>query len=141
MKEEKVLKCTIPLDSAFTHILFNIAAQGYSHIKATYSGSGDSGAIDELVAIKRGGVIEDEEGCDLPQVKQNAEEVKLEDELERLIEGKIYSIINNASDWYNNDGGGGTLFISTEDYKYKGDHYYNVMHEEHEELNGTMGDS
>ena len=36
-KEETTeVKCTIPLDSGFTHILFNLASQGYSHIYVEY---------------------------------------------------------------------------------------------------------
>jgi hypothetical protein len=139
MEKKELLACTIDLESGFTHVLFNLAAQGYSHIRAIYSGSGDSGAIHELLAIKRGGVIE--EGDDLPTLTKGAETIELEYDLAELISNKIYDILNNASDWYNNEGGGGTLFISTDDYKYKGDHYYNVIHEEHEELDGTIGDN
>lgn len=139
-KKHKVLSCTIPLDSAFSHILFNLAAQGYSYIKISYSGSGDSGGIDEMYAILRGGV-DDKDDTDLPVEKSKAKIATLEKELYERIEEEVYEkILESVSDWYNNDGGGGVLFISTEDCKYKGDHYVNIINEEHENLDGVIGD-
>jgi len=137
-EEKKEINCTIPLDSGFTHILFNLASQGYSHIYARYYGSGDSGAIEEIYLVERGGVHE-EEGS-LPELEGDAVLAYIEGELSKLLEDKIYKIADNAGDWYNNEGGGGTIFISTEDYKYKADHYINVTETVHEDLDGTFGD-
>ena len=136
----KTVSCTIPLDSGFTHILFNLASQGYSHIYVEYYGSGDNGAIEQVSLLKRGTVIETEDG--FPEIKNDAKYYSLEDELDKLIDDKIYKyILEDASDWYNNEGGGGKLFISTEDCKFIGDHYYNIIHEEHEELKGEFRDN
>lgn len=137
--------CTIPLDSGFTHILFNLASQGYSHVYVEYHGGGDQGAIETIRPLKRGTVKESEE--EFPKIIAT-EGLVVEDrdefdsELKQVLEDKIYKdILDSASDWYNNEGGGGTLFISTEDYKYKCDHFYNVIHEEHEDINGTFRDN
>lgn len=139
-KQDVVVTCTIPLDSGFTHILFNIAAQGYSHIVIEYSGSGDSGGIDEIYAVKRGGVKENE--GDIPELKSNFVRVDLDGDLEQVIQDVAYKqVLNDATDWYNNEGGGGRLFISTDDSKYEADHYYNVVSEEHEQLSGRLGDA
>jgi hypothetical protein len=138
-EEKKEISCTIPLDSGFTHVLFNLASQGYSHIYARYSGSGDSGAIDEMYLVERGGVIEENKD-DLPQLEEDAVLADIENDLFELLQDKIYSIADNADDWYNNDGGGGVIFISTEDYKYKGDHYVNVTESIHTDVEGTLGD-
>jgi len=139
-KEETTeVKCTIPLDSGFTHILFNLASQGYSHIYVEYYGSGDSGAIEMISALKREDVIEEED--QFPEIIRNTVHHDIEDDLKDLIEKRVYeNILNDATDWYNNEGGGGKLFISTDDCKFKADHYYNVNHEEHEDIDGTFGD-
>ncbi len=135
-KEE--IACTIPLTSGFTHILFNLASQGYSHIYANYYGSGDSGAIEELYLVKRGSVHE-EEGS-LPELEGDAVLADIEDELAELLSNKIYDIVNNEGDWYNNEGGGGKLFISTDDGKYRGDHYVHVTESIHNDVEGRLGD-
>ena len=137
---ENKISCTIPLDSGFTHILFNLASQGYSHIYVEYYGSGDDGAIEQMSALKREDVEEEEDV--FPEIKDKAEYHSVEEELAKVIENKVYEhILASASDWYNNEGGGGKLFISTEDCKFIGDHYYNIIHEEHEELRGKFGDN
>lgn len=137
-EKKKEISCTIPLTSGFTHILFNLASQGYSHIYANYYGSGDSGAIEELYLVGRGGVVEIDR--DLPELKEDVPLADVEDELAELLREKIYDIINNEGDWYNNEGGGGKLFISTDDGKYKGDHYINVTESVHNDVSGTLGD-
>lgn len=141
-KIEKIneISCTIPLESAFTHILFNLSAQGYSHIYSSYSGSGDDGAIDEIILIKRGNVIEKDN--EFPFIKDEEEYAVVNKDLLKLLSDKIYTtILNDATNWYNNEGGGGKLFISTDDGTYKCDHYYNVTESIHEELDGKFGDN
>ena len=54
----KEIGLTIPYDSVFTDVLLNLGGQGYSHVIINYSGGGDSGAIDEINLIKKGGVTE-----------------------------------------------------------------------------------
>ena len=137
-EEKKEISCTIPLDSGFTHILFNLASQGYSHIYARYYGSGDSGAIEEIYLVERGGVHE-EEGS-LPELEGDAVLADIEDELSKVLMEKVYEILSHEDDWYNYEGGGGTLFISTEDYKYRGDHYINVTESVHNDVEGVLGD-
>jgi len=137
-EEKKEINCTIPLDSGFTHILFNLASQGYSHIFARYSGSGDDGGVDEMYLVERGGVHE-EEGS-LPELEGDAVLADIEDELSKVLMEKVYEILSHEDDWYNNEGGGGTLFISTDDGKYRGDHYINVTESVHNDVEGVLGD-
>jgi hypothetical protein len=139
MVNNKMVECTIPVDSAFTDVLFNLAAQGYTYIRARYSGSGDDGCIDEIHAVLRGGVVEDDDLCELTD---KAELFTLETDLEDRISDVIYDkILDSASNWYNDEGGGGVLYLSTEDGSYKGDHYINIVHTEHEILSGKLGDN
>lgn len=138
MTETKEISLTIPVTSGFTHVLFNLAAQGYDYIKITYSGSGDSGCIDDVYLIKKGliniedGVVDDESDYnnDYP-----------EHDLKELIENKAYKyVLDDADDWYNNEGGGGTLYISTLDGSYHSDHYVNITDTIDSVLTGKFGD-
>jgi hypothetical protein len=137
-EEKKQISCTIPLESGFTHILFNLASQGYSHIYVRYSGSGDDGGVDEMYLVERGHVIEADDN--FPELRDDLGLADIEDELSKVLMVKVYEILSHEDNWYDNEGGGGTLFISTEDYKYKGDHYVNVTESVHNDVSGTLGD-
>lgn len=138
----KIISLTIPENSAFTHVLFNLAAQGYSYIKISYSGGGDSGSIDGISLVERGCLKEDEDGEPIPVEGVKMITADPDHNLKNLLEKKAYdNILLDANDWWNSEGGGGTLFIATEDAKYYGDHYINVVKEEHEILSGKFGDN
>lgn len=136
----KIISSTVPLDSGFTHVLFNLAAQGVEYIKITYSGSGDSGCIDSVELLPKGiitiedGVIED------PEIFDSSFEP--DSELITLLENKAYEhVLNDADDWYNNEGGGGTLYISTMDGTYQSNHYVNVTETIYSVITGKFGDN
>lgn len=142
MKAEKEINLTIPLDSGFTHILFNLAVQGYGAIEVEYSGSGDSGAIDSVKLWKREAV----------NIDKDSNEIMIKDydsknygyparDLAEVIEEKVYThILNNAPDWYNNDGGSGDLYISTEDGQYYANHRVYYTESDESILEGRLGD-
>lgn len=138
MTETKEISLTIPVTSGFTHVLFNLAAQGYDYIKITYSGSGDSGCIDDVHLIKKGLInIED----DVVEDQSDYNNDYPDDDLRKLIENKAYKyVLNDADDWYNNDGGGGTLYISTLDGSYHSDHYVTVTETVDSVITGKFGD-
>ncbi len=126
-KKEK-LNVTIPLDSTFSHILFNLAAQGYSHICIVYDGSGDSGDIEDIIPIPRDleNVISYNTCYDIE------DRIELDTELYNLIANQAYNkVLNDLEDWCNNDGGYGQLYISTEDSSYDSYHYtrYTDIHD------------
>lgn len=127
------INATIPLDSSFDHILFNLGSQGFAAIKVTYQGGGDDGSIDEVGLIKIGEIkFEDGKAEEIG----DPELTPMEHNLRDLIENKVYDrILQSASDWYNNEGGGGILWISTLDRQYYGDHYYNVVSNYPEDYN------
>jgi hypothetical protein len=136
---KKNISLTIPKESGFTHVLFNIAAQGFDYIKIHYSGGGDSGGIDDVYLLPTGcviiedGRVEDESSYD--------EYTHPDDELQEIIANKAYeNILHTAEDWWNNDGGGGTLYISTLDGSYYGNHYVNETITHDSQLSGKLGD-
>ena len=129
---------TIPYDSGFTHVLFNLAAQGFEYIKIYYSGGGDSGCIDDVYLVHQGSIkIED----DVVSENNDRDYAHPNQELRVIIEEKAYHhVLDGADDWYNNDGGGGTLYISTMDGSYHADHYVNVTDTIDSKLTGQFGD-
>ena len=134
------INVTIPLDSGFTHILLNIAAQGFEYIKFNYSGAGDSGMIDAIILIPHGCIeIKDEK---VNQIKPfPPQENDLGIKLAAVLEEVVYSkILENAHDWYNNEGGGGTLYLCTLDGNYHGDHYVYITETQESTLSGKLGD-
>lgn len=134
------INVTIPLDSGFTHILLNLGVQGFEYLKFEYYGSGDDGCIEDVILIPHG-CIEIKDG-EVDQIKPfPPQENDLASELRTLLEEVIYSkILEDADDWYNNDGGGGTLYVCTLDGSYHGDHYYNVTETVDSVLSGKLGD-
>lgn len=138
-KERKVIATTIPLDSGFTHLLLNIAAQGYAWIEVEYSGGGDDGSIDTVDLIPTGAL--DIEDGEVKWHDDNCERANLEQKLKDHIENFTYDkILNDADDWWNNEGGGGTLYISTLDGSYHANHYVNVIETIDSVLTGKLGD-
>jgi hypothetical protein len=137
MKKEITL--TIPYDSGFTHVLFNLAAQGFEYIKIEYSGGGDSGCIDDVYLVRQGHIkIEDGE------VSENNDGYYAHpnQELKNLIGEKATNhVLDKADDWWNNDGGGGVLYICTLDGTYHGDHYVNETTTHDSILTGQFGDN
>jgi len=135
---QEKLNVTIPLDSGFSHILFNLAAQGYSHICVIYDGSGDSGDIEDIIAMPR----------DLKKSKNQhnscydvVNPIKLDKDLYDLIVDQTYTkVLSHLQDWCNNDGGYGQLYISTEDSSYDSYHYTRYTESNSHPSDGQIGD-
>lgn len=78
---------------------------GYSYIIITYEGSGDSGAIEEVYMSN----TLDDRADQTPIIGLDKD----------CIESWAYAeILDNISDWYNNDGGYGTIVIDVNDCTY-----------------------
>ena len=137
---KKEISLTIPKESGFTHVLFNIAAQGFEYIEIHYSGGGDDGAIDNVYLVPNGVIkIEDDVVTHiLPDYGKRADP---DIELRELLRDKAYEyVLENAEDWWNNDGGGGTLYISTQDGSYYCKHYVYETITHDSILTGKFGD-
>lgn len=103
-----------------------------TEVEVSYSGSGDSGAIDG-VEVKRGGVAL----SDLPNIKYISFTSQWSDVESNWVKGCALREVSltealdnftcdwldaNGIDWYNNDGGAGTLEIDVSNENFKLNH-------------------
>lgn len=136
----RIIAATIPLSSGFTHLLFNLAAQGFEWVKISYSGGGDDGSVDDVKLVPTGALSI--KNGEVNWINEEYEDVEIEKELKDKLENTAYEkVLNSADDWWNNEGGGGTLYINTMDASYHGDHYVNVTETIDSTLTGKFGDA
>jgi hypothetical protein len=76
---------------------------GIKEIVIDYSGSGDSGGIDEIY-------FRDNKGDDMT--------FDCDDSVKSFIEDLAYSELNHIEDWYNNEGGWGQILIKVPTAEY-----------------------
>jgi len=107
-------------ENNMTGLLLQLADLGVTGIKVFYSGGGDSGAIDDIVYTTRK-VTNFEDinylnnyGMDVFYLKDL--DSALNQDIENFAEEKI---LNDIEDWWNNDGGYGTLLIAIPSGNYK----------------------
>lgn len=114
----------------FTHLLFNMLAQGCSHIEFNYSGGGDSGCIDTIIPYP------------IKNTKNKSISLELENSLESYLNDVVSEkILDSTPNWWNSEGGGGTLILYCSDGSYKGEHYVNYISRDESELEGKIGDN
>jgi len=105
-------------------ILFSLKTIGVEKITFDYSGEHDSGAIDEISFFD-----------------SNENAILLDNEYDKRIndlEDSVYDILMCVSDWYNNDGGGGYIEISTNNGKYIIHNNVRVITYHNEQYEGTI---
>jgi hypothetical protein len=90
---------------------------GIREIVLEYSGGGDSGGIDTVQAYKDS---EMKEPVDMPP------------ELQVAVEERANTLLDKLPDWYNNDGGYGTLTFDLETFTAKSEHTVRVVQEHNE---------
>ena len=89
--------------------LIQLADLGVTGIRINYEGSGDSGCIEEMLYTDEEG-ISMEDVQNLPWDAKNLRE--LSNELANNIENFAHAqILDDIEDWWNNDGGSGTMAI------------------------------
>jgi len=89
--------------------LIRLADLGVTGIRINYEGSGDSGCIEEMLYTDEEG-ISMEDVQNLPWDAKNLRE--LSNELANNIENFAHAqILDDIEDWWNNDGGSGTMAI------------------------------
>lgn len=124
-----------------TAALIKLANQGVTGIKIEYEGSGDSGAIEKIVYTSN--KLDWDEETNLDTVHgldtwsdENPPVSTLDVDLERALEQFAYDkLMNNIDDWYNNEGGYGSIAIlvpSGRYHIYNNIRYTNVETYEHE---------
>ena len=103
-----------------TGLLLQLADLGVTGIKIIYSGGGDSGAIDEIIyTTEELTFLEDLENLD--QYSENVLNLRdlstsLYSDIEDFATSKL---LDNIEDWWNNEGGYGTVLITIPSGNYK----------------------
>ena len=107
-------------ENEMTGLLLKLADLGVTGIKIFYSGSGDSGDIDDVVYTTTKEVT----FYDIMNLSNYGEGIlylaDLDGELrDDLIDFANEKILNDLEDWWNNDGGYGAMIIKIPSGKYK----------------------
>ena len=100
-------------ENDMTGLLLQLADLGVTGIKIIYSGGGDSGAIDDIIyTTEEVTFLEDLENLD--QYSENVLNLRdLSTSLYSDIEDFATSqLLDNVEDWWNNEGGHGTVLIT-----------------------------
>jgi len=96
-------------EQELTQTLIQLADLGVTGIRINYEGGGDSGCIEDIMYTDKEGVSLDEVQ-NLPWDSKDLR--KLSSEFSTNIENfTIDTILDDIEDWWNNEGGNGTLAI------------------------------
>ena len=96
-------------EQELTQTLIQLADLGVTGIRINYEGGGDSGCIEDIYYTDKEGVLLDEVQ-NLPWDSKDLR--KLSSEFSTNIENfTIDTILDDIEDWWNNEGGNGTLAI------------------------------
>ena len=107
-------------ENDMTGLLLQLADLGVTGIKIIYSGGGDSGAIDEIIYTTEK-VTNFEDLQNLDQYSENVLNLRdlstsLYSDIEDFATSKL---LDNIEDWWNNEGGYGTVLIAIPSGNYK----------------------
>jgi hypothetical protein len=107
-------------ENEITGLLLQLADLGVTGIKIIYSGGGDSGAIDEIIYTTEK-VTNFEDLDDLDPYSENVLNLRdlstsLYSHLEDFATSKL---LDEIEDWWNNEGGHGTVLIAIPSGNYK----------------------
>jgi hypothetical protein len=96
-------------EQELTQTLIQLADLGVTGIRINYEGGGDSGCIEDIFYTDKEGILL-EEVQNLPWDSKDLR--KLSSEFSTNIENfTIDTILDDIEDWWNNEGGNGTLAI------------------------------
>ena len=99
-------------------ILVKLKDKGINKIEITFSGSGDSGDIDDIIYYDINGKYY--------YSSQMIDDSYINDQEYSLLQNDCYDFIDDAiegADWYNNDGGYGRVTINLDDKTWRVDGY------------------
>ena len=136
----EILELNVSAKSNLSDILFNIRLAGYGYVCIDYSGSGDSGNVDDVYLVKKENGTQDEEGViTVTTYGWEQHVMRLPGDIQQVIEDFVDSrILSDGADWYNSDGGGGTVAICTENGDYYDDRYVNIIEREQHPETGNL---
>jgi hypothetical protein len=118
-------------ESEMTLLLLKLADAGVTGVKVSYSGGGDSGAIDAISYTA--------EPCETPEdVEDICDDAytsgsnlsDIDSDAYKAIEDFAYQRLDDVEDWWNNDGGFGTLCICIPSGKYIINNHINITNTE-----------
>jgi len=119
-------------------VLIQLADQGVTGIKVHYDGSGDSGAIENIVYTD----IEDANFSDIDLVSawnQDMNLATLNSSAYATIENFAHeTILDNIEDWWNNEGGYGELLIKVPSGEYLVNNNIRIMKVEEYNHHGNL---
>lgn len=120
-----------------TGLLVKLANEGVTGLLVTYSGGGDSGAIDDIVyTTEKLDAYDDDYALDkIDSIDTYSPEAtylrklsyRLNDDLNEFL---TYYILDGIEDWWNNDGGYGKVSILVPSGKYKINNTIYITHTE-----------
>jgi hypothetical protein len=126
-------------ENEMTGLLLKLADLGVTGIKIFYSGSGDSGDIDDVVYTTTKEASFDDINT-LSSYGENSLNLQtLDDELsDEITDFANENILNDLEDWWNNDGGYGVMLIKIPSGKYEINNMIYVTDTEEFEHNGDL---
>jgi len=103
-------------------LLTKLKGKGIAKLNISFSGSGDSGDVDDVG-------YETNDGINSWQLDLNSR--LIESEEETAVKDMIYTWLSNnlRYDWVNNEGGSGTLNINLSDFSWDLDYYERTIQE------------
>ena len=126
-------------ENEMTGLLLQLADLGVTGIKIFYSGGGDSGDIDDIVYT----TTKEATFNNIMNLTTYGEDLlnlqTLDDELsDKIRDFASEKILNDLEDWWNNDGGYGTMLIKIPSGKYEINNNIYVTDTEEFEHNGDL---
>jgi hypothetical protein len=110
---------------------------GYRYLVLEYSGSGDSGGVDDYRLLKEDSVEVFEDDYDINTYTNQLNGIKVWDYFESIIDDQL----NNLPDWWNNDGGGGEALLDLYTGKFFAKHYVRIVETEDSDHSNDLFDS
>ena len=126
-------------ENDMTGLLLQLADLGVTGIKILYSGGGDSGAIDDIIYTTEK-VTNFEDLDDLDPYSENVLNLKdlstsFYSDIEDFATSKL---LDNIEDWWNNEGGYGTVLIAIPSGNYKINNSIYISNTEEYTHNGNL---
>jgi len=115
--------------------LLKLAIEGYKSILVYYEGSGDSGVIENIGLSKIEFDSDDFTYWNHESVCRSIEDTSLHSLIEDFVEGKL---LQDIEDWYNNEGGHGTVLIKIPSGEYHIDNDIRVIEYENYKHEGNI---
>jgi hypothetical protein len=113
-----------------------LGVNGYHTIEVNYSGSGDSGDIDSIYLLKYKEVFSYNSETGKENIEDRIKEITAD--CEQWVRDKANEILSGIEDWWNNDGGYGTMVIQIPSGTYVINNNINVTDVESHQHSGSF---